>query len=330
MTRRIAFLIYPGFQLLDAAGPIAAFEIAARYKLGSYDLRVIAAETALVPSSAGVSMPAVRFAPALAVDTLLVVGGDGAAAAAQCQRTRRFIQACAQRARRTTSVCSGAYLLAAAGLLDGKPATTHWSCTLDFSRRFPQVRLDADRIFVKSGCIWTSAGITAGIDLSLALIEEDLGESIARQTAQQLVVYYRRPGGQSQFSALLRMERANGRFAGLLDHVRSHLCERHSVTSLAQHACMSARNFSRVFQAETGMSPAKAVEHLRAETARAALSGTARAVKEVAQSCGFGSAERMRRTFMRVFGMSPAALKFDGRYVSTRSIRAAKHPGLAL
>lgn len=330
MTRRIAFLIYPGFQLLDAAGPIAAFEIAARYKLGSYDLRVIAAETGLVPSSAGVSMPAVRFAPALAVDTLLVVGGDGAAAAAHCQTTRRFIQACAQQARRTTSVCSGAYLLAAAGLLDGKPATTHWSCTLDFSRRFPQVRLDADRIFVKSGCIWTSAGITAGIDLSLALIEEDLGETIARQTAQQLVVYYRRPGGQSQFSALLRRECANGRFAGLLDHVRSHLCERHSVTSLAQHACMSARNFSRVFQSETGMSPAKAVEHLRAETARAALSGTARSVKEVAQSCGFGSAERMRRTFMRVFGMSPTALKFAGRYVSTRSIRATKHPGLAL
>jgi transcriptional regulator GlxA family with amidase domain len=192
------------------------------------------------------------------------------------------------------------------------------------------VRLDADRIFVKSGCIWTSAGITAGIDLSLALIEDDLGESIARQTAQQLLVYYRRPAGQSQFSALLRMARANGRFAGLLDHVRSHLCERHSVTSLAQHAYMSARNFSRVLQAETGTSPATAVEHLRAATARAALSGPARSVKEVAQSCGFGSAERMRRTFLRVFGLSPAALKIAGRYVSTRSILAAKHPGLAL
>jgi len=310
MTRRIAVLIYPGFQLLDAAGPIAAFEIAARYKPDTYDLRVIAAVTGLVPSSAGVSMCAARFGPALAVDTLVVAGGDGAAAAAQCQRTRRFIQSCAQQARRTTSVCSGAYLLAAAGLLDGKPATTHWSCTLDFSRRFPQVRLDADRIFVKSGRIWTSAGITAGIDLSLALIEEDLGESLARQTAQQLVVYYRRPGGQSQFSALLRMQRANGRFADLLDHVRSNLRERHSVASLAEHACMSSRNFSRAFQAETGMTPAKSVEHLRAETARAALSGNNRLVKEVAQSCGFGSAERMRRSFLRVFGMSPAALKF--------------------
>jgi transcriptional regulator GlxA family with amidase domain len=310
MTRRIAVLIFPHFQLLDAAGPLAAFEIAARYKPGSYELRVTAAATGLVASSAGVAMPATRFGPATAVDTLLVAGGDGAAAAMQCQRTRRFIQACELQARRTASVCSGAYLLAAAGLLDGKHATTHWSHTLDFSRRFPQVHLDADRIFVKAGRIWTSAGITAGIDLSLALIEEDLGESIARQTAQQLVVYYRRPGGQSQFSALLRMERANGRFAGLLDHVRSHLRERHSVTSLAEHACMSTRNFSRAFQAETGVSPAKAVEHLRAETARATLSGNSRSVKEVAHSCGFGSAERMRRSFLRVFGMSPAALKF--------------------
>jgi transcriptional regulator GlxA family with amidase domain len=309
MPRRIAILIYPEFQLLDAAGPIAAFEIAARYRPMSYQLRVVAVKPGLVGASAGAFMLAERFGPAQAVDTLVVAGGDGAVGASLCLKTRRFISACAQHARRTTSVCSGAYLLAAAGLLDGKSATTHWSCTLDFSRRFPQVRLDSDRIFVKSGRFWTSAGITAGIDLSLALIEEDLGESIARQTAQQLVVYYRRPGGQSQFSALLRMERANGRFTSLLDHVRSNLCERHSVAALAQYACMSSRNFSRAFQAETGLSPAKAVERLRAETARGALAGKSHSVKAVAQSCGFGSAERMRRSFLRVFGMSPAALK---------------------
>jgi transcriptional regulator GlxA family with amidase domain len=310
MPRRIAILIYPEFQLLDAAGPIAAFEIAARYRPMSYQLRVVAVEPGLVGASAGAFMLAERFGPAQAVDTLVVAGGDGAVAASLCLKTRRFISACAQHARRTTSVCSGAYLLAAAGLLDGKSATTHWSCTLDFSRRFPQVRLDSDRIFVKSGRFWTSAGITASIDLSLALIEEDLGESIARQTAQQLVVYYRRPGGQSQFSALLRMERANGRFTSLLDHVRSNLCERHSVAALAQYACMSSRNFSRAFQAETGLSPAKAVERLRAETARGALTGSSSSVKTVAQACGFGSAERMRRSFLRVFGMSPTALKF--------------------
>jgi transcriptional regulator GlxA family with amidase domain len=309
MLRRISFLIYPDFQLLDAAGPIAAFEIAERYKPRSYQLRVIAAESGLVASSAGAVMRADSLGRALAVDTLVVAGGEGSRAAALCPKTRRYIQACARQARRTTSVCSGAYLLATAGLLDGKCATTHWSCTLDFRRSFPKVHLVPDHIFVRAGNIWTSAGITAGIDLSLALIEDDLGESVARQTAQQLVVYYRRPGGQSQFSALLGTERTNGRFAGLLDHVRNNLDDRHSVAALAEHACMSSRNFSRVFQAETGMSPAKAVERLRAETARGTLGGNSRSIKEVARSCGFGSAERMRRSFRRVFGVPPSMLK---------------------
>jgi transcriptional regulator GlxA family with amidase domain len=313
MLHRVAFLIYPDFQLLDTAGPIAAFEIAERYKPGSYALRVIAVEAGLVVSSSGASMHAGPLGRALTVDTLVVAGGDGSRAAALCPRTRRFIQACATNARRTTSVCSGTYLLAAAGLLDGKRATTHWSRTTDFTRRFPQVRLDPDRIFVKEGRIWTSAGITAGIDLSLALIEEDLGESVARRTAQQLVVYYRRPGGQSQFSALLEMDRANGRFAALLDHVRSTLNTRHSTADLAEYACMSPRHFFRAFQAETGMTPAKAVERLRAETARGALDSKGRSVQEVARSCGFGNPERMRRTFLRVFGAPPSALKYQGR-----------------
>ena len=295
MTRRIAFLIYPGFQLLDAAGPIAAFEIAARYKPGSYDLRVIAAEPGLVASSSGASMQALRFGRARGLDTLVVAGGDGSRFSVSCAKTRRFIQACAIQARRTTSVCSGSYLLAAAGLLNGKRATTHWSRAADFARKFPLVRLDPDCIFVNDGCIWTSAGISAGIDLSLALIEDDLGEAVARRTAQQLVVYYRRPGGQSQFSALLEMERANGRFAELLDHVRNHLGRRHSVADLAQHVCMSPRHFSRAFQAETGMSPAKAIEQLRAETARGSLAGNGRSIQDVARLCGFGNAERMRR-----------------------------------
>lgn len=313
MPRRVAFLVYPDFQLLDAAGPIAAFEIAERYKPGSYTLRVVAVEPGLVVSSSGVSMHAGPLGRALAVDTLVVVGGVGSRAAALCPRTRRFIQACATKARRTTSVCSGTYLLAAAGLLDRKRATTHWSRTTDFTRRFPQVHLDPDRIFVREGRIWTSAGITASIDLSLALIEEDLGESVARRTAQQLVVYYQRPGGQSQFSALLEMERANGRFAALLDHVRSNLNARHSVADLAEYACMSPRHFFRAFQVETGMTPAKAVERLRAETARGALGINGRSVQEVARSCGFGNAERMRRTFLRVFGAPPSALKYQGR-----------------
>ncbi len=174
MTRRIVFLIYPDFQLLDAAGPIAAFEIAERHKPGSYELRICAATTGLVASSSGATMLAGPLPRAAAVDTLVVVGGNGSCAAALSLKTRRYIQSCAKQARRTTSVCSGAYLLAAAGLLDGKDATTHWSRTLDFRRSFPKVNLLPDRIFVKAGRIWTSAGITAGIDMSLALIEEDL------------------------------------------------------------------------------------------------------------------------------------------------------------
>jgi transcriptional regulator GlxA family with amidase domain len=312
MTRQIAMLIYRDFQLLDAAGPIAAFEIAARYEPGSYTLRVVAAEPGSVTSSSGVSLQAAPFGPARAVDTLVVAGGDGSRSALLCAKTRRFIQTCARRARRTTSVCSGSYLLAAAGLLDGRRATTHWSRAGDFARKFPLVRVEPDHIFVKDGSIWTSAGISAGIDLSLAMIEEDLGESVARRTAQQLVVYYRRPGGQSQFSALLEMERANGRFAALLDYVRSHLDRRHSVTDLAEHICMSPRNFSRAFRAETGMSPAKAIEQLRAETARGSLASSGRPVQDIARFCGFGNAERMRRTFLRLFGTPPSALKYHG------------------
>jgi transcriptional regulator GlxA family with amidase domain len=309
MPRQVTFLIYRDFQLLDAAGPIAAFEIAERHQPGSYALRVVAAEAGSVMSSAGVSMHAGSFGRALGVDTLVVAGGDGSRTALSCPRIRRFIQLCAGKARRTSSVCSGAYLLAAAGVLDGKHATTHWSRSRDFARRFPRVHLEPDRIFIKDGSIWTSAGITAGIDLSLALIEEDLGEAIARRTAQQLVVYFRRPGGQSQFSALLEMERPNGRFAALLDFVRSNLGKPLTVGVLADQACMSSRHFSRAFHAETGMSPAKAIEQLRAEAARAALSGSGRSVQDIARAHGFGNAERMRRTFLRLFGVTPSAVK---------------------
>jgi transcriptional regulator GlxA family with amidase domain len=308
----MAFLIYPGFQLLDAAGPIAAFEIAGRYSPGSYSLRVIAAEAGLVASSSGVPLQAQPFSSASGVDTLIVAGGDGSRTAMHCAKTRRFIMRCGAKSRRTASVCSGSYLLAAAGLLDGKRATTHWSRAADFGRKFPQISVEADSIFVNDGSIWTSAGITAGIDLSLALIEDDLGGAIARQTAQQLVVYYRRPGGQSQFSALLEMERAGGRFTALLEHVRSHLQRRHSVAELAERVSMSPRHFSRAFHAETGLSPAKAIEQLRAETARGSLAGNGRSIQEVARACGFGNAERMRRTFIRLFGAPPSAVKYRG------------------
>jgi transcriptional regulator GlxA family with amidase domain len=309
MARKIAFLIFADFQLLDATGPIAAFEIAERYRPGSYALRLVASKKGAICSSSGMAMQASALGPAAGIDTLIVAGGDGSRGAMHCVKTRAYIQACAQQARRVASVCSGAYLLAAAGVLDGKRATTHWSRSSDFARKFPAVKLEADRIFVKAGKIWSSAGITAGIDLALALIAQDLGEKIARQVAQQLVVYYRRPGGQSQFSALLEMESTDGRFTRLLEHIRSNLQQRLEVADLAELAHMSPRHFSRLFQVEFGMGPAKAVEHLRAETARAAIDSGKHSIDQVARNCGFGSAARMRRSFLRLFGTPPAVLK---------------------
>jgi transcriptional regulator GlxA family with amidase domain len=312
MPRLIAFLIYPEFQLLDAAGPLAAFEIAARYEPGAYALRVVATKAGRVESSSGASWFAAAARKLKAIDTLVIAGGNGSRAAAGCIATRRFVSACGTTARRVASVCSGAYLLAESGLLNGRRATTHWSRSADFAQAYPAVHLDADRIFVKDGKIWSSAGITAGIDLSLALIAEDLGEAVARRTAQQLVVYYRRPGGQSQFSALLEIERADGRFAELLNIVRSNLQQSLDVEELARLSSMSPRHFARTFRAEIGISPAKFVERLRVERARAALESGSQSIQRIADLCGFGSAERMRRSFLRVLGSPPSASRRTG------------------
>jgi len=313
MIRRVAFLLFPDFQLLDAAGPISAFGIAERYQPGSYRLQVVARQRGAVVSTSGASMNATGLPRPASVDTLVIAGGEGTRPASRDARLVNYVRRCAGPSRRVAIVCSGAYILAATGLLDGRPATTHWTRSADFARRFPKVRLDADRIFVRSGKFWSSAGITAGIDLALALIAEDLGESVARKVAQQLVVYYRRPGGQSQFSTLLELERADGRFAPLLDYVRSNLTARLSVDDLAAQACMSPRNFARAFQSETGTSPAKAVMRLRAETARARLESGGNSVQKIAAACGFGDPERMRRAFVSLFGRPPSLLRVRAR-----------------
>jgi len=309
MRRRIAFAIFPDFQLLDVTGPIAAFEIADRFQPGTYELRVIGASPGAIASSSGIALQCAGFGRADLIDTLIVAGGDGTREAMLCRRLQNLVQRCAVKSRRVTSVCSGTYVLAAAGVLDGKVATTHWSRSADFARKFPNVRLDADRIFVREGNIWTSAGITAGIDLALALIGEDLGDGIARRTAQQLVVYHRRPGGQSQFSPLLELGRSEGRFAALLEFMRANLAQPLGVEALAARACLSPRQFARAFLAETGVTPAKAVEKLRVDAARAALESGARSVQDVARSSGFEDTERMRRAFHRTLGTHPSALK---------------------
>ena len=313
MPAQIAFLIFENFQLLDAAGPIAAFEIAGRYRPGAYALTTLAKSHGVVASSSGASMSALDMRSAPALDTLVIAGGDGTRQAFRDPELLDFLRQAAAKARRIASVCSGAFLLAEAGLLDGKRATTHWGRTSDFAGRYPQVRLEPDRIFIRDGAIWTSAGITAGIDLALALIAEDLGEGVARQTAQQLVVYRRRPGGQSQFSALLEMERPDGRFASLIAWARERLAEPLNVERLAAQAAMSPRNFARRFHEETGHTPARAIERLRVECAREKIEASPEAIDRIAAATGFGDAERMRRAFLRAFGQPPQALRRAAR-----------------
>jgi transcriptional regulator GlxA family with amidase domain len=316
--RRIAFLIFDHFQILDAAGPIAAFEIAARLELGAYALDIIAANAGLVPSSSTASLAATALDPTACYDTLIVAGGEGTRAASRDAHILDFVRISSAHTRRIASVCSGAFVLAAAGLLDGRRATTHWSRAGDFARRFPEVLLEPDRIHVKDGPFWTSAGITAGIDLALAMIAEDLGEAIARRTAQQLVVYYRRPGGQSQFSALLDFGRPEMRFAPLLSWARERLDQPLAVERLAEQAAMSPRHFARAFVAETGVTPAKAIERLRVEAARTRIEAGSEAIDRIAVNVGFGDPERMRRAFLRAFGQPPQALRRAAR-VDTQS-----------
>jgi transcriptional regulator GlxA family with amidase domain len=315
MRRTIGFLIFPDFQLLDTAGPIAAFEIASRYGAGAYRLHILAASPGRVASSSGATLDAEGTEAAPALDTLMVAGGDGTRDAQTVSTLTPYVRNAAVAARRVASVCSGAFILAEAGLLDGRRATTHWSRTAGFAQRYPKVKLEPDRIFIRDGDIWTSAGITAGIDLSLAMIAEDLGEEIARRTAQQLVVYYRRPGGQSQFSALLEMDRLDGRFGGLLGWMRERLHEPLGVARLAERAAMSPRNFARAFLADTGTTPARAVERLRVEAARERVEAGSDPIEIIAAEVGFSDAERMRRAFLRAFGQPPQALRRSARAV---------------
>jgi transcriptional regulator GlxA family with amidase domain len=312
MTRSVGVLIYPDFQLLDAAGPIGAFTAANRFVCDAYAISLMALKPGLVVSHSGAAMNAVAL-PNRPLDTVLVVGAKDWRVPAGSARTQAWLKKAARRARRVASVCNGAFLLAEAGLLDGCRATTHWERCAELARSYPQVRVEPDRIFVRSGKIWTSAGITAGIDLALALIGEDLGEDIARRTAQELVVYHRRPGGQSQFSALIEMDRQDGRFAKLLDWMRSHLSEPLTVDRLADQAAMSPRHFSRAFTVETGLTPAKAVERLRVEAARERVECSSDPIEHIGVAVGFADPERMRRAFVRAFGQPPQALRRAAR-----------------
>jgi transcriptional regulator GlxA family with amidase domain len=309
----IGVLIFPDFQLLDAAGPISAFEIAARQAGAAAAIRTLAVTPGPVRSSSGVEMLARGLKPSGAITTLIVAGGEGSRTAAACPKTLAFVRAMAKRGIRIASVCSGAFILAEAGLLDGRRATTHWQRTRQLMAAYPKVKLEADQIYTRDGNIWTSAGITAGIDLSLAMIAEDFGDEVAQQTAKQLVLYHRRSGGQSQFSSLLELKTPTGRFGPLLGWVREHLDAPLTVEDMAEQAGMSSRHFTRAFIAETGTTPSKAVERLRIEVARQRVQSSSEAIERVAETTGFRDPERMRRAFIRAFGQPPQSLRRAAR-----------------
>lgn len=312
MALSIGFLVYPGFSLLDLSGPLGAFDVAKRASQPpAYSVRVLSEFGGMVTSSAGVQVLTEALDESLP-DTVIVVGGRGIHEALASPALVEFVQAAASR-RRLASVCTGAFLLARAGLLDGRRATTHWRHAARLQRDYPQVKVDADRIYVRDGTLWSSAGITAGIDLALALIEDDLGDGVASAVARDLVVYYRRSGGQSQFSTLQALDPASDRLRRALAYAREHLHEVLPVDRLADVACLSPRQFTRAFVAETGVTPAKAVERLRAEAARSRIEEGREPLEQVARGVGFSDPERMRRTFLRLFGHPPQALRRAAR-----------------
>jgi transcriptional regulator GlxA family with amidase domain len=243
------------------------------------------------------------------IDTLFVVGGAGMADREVSPETIAFIRAAAAKARRTAAFCLGAFPLAASGLLDGRRATTHWRYAATLQARYPAVKVEGDRIFLNERGVWTSAGMTAGIDMTLALIEEDLGRELSREVARMLVVYYQRPGGQVQHSSLLDLDPGSDRIRSALTFAREHLSEPLSVERLAEAAHLSVRQFSRAFVSATGMTPAKAIERMRVEAARPQVEDGRQTLDAIAQAVGFVDAERMRQSFVRILGYPPRSVR---------------------
>jgi transcriptional regulator GlxA family with amidase domain len=307
--QRIEILAFANAQLLDITGPLQVFATANDLMILAggkpfYDPVVVAA-TAQVRTSSGLVLNAEKLAgPRARLDTLIVAGGMGVNEACKDVRLVAWVRRRAKQARRVASVCSGAFLLATAGLLDGRRAVTHWERCDEFAMRFPDVKLDPDPIFLRDGDIWTSAGVTAGIDLALAFVEADLGRPLALHVARELVVFLRRPGSQAQFSTTLRLQQSEDRFdrlhAFILENLRTDL----SISTLADRANMSPRSFCRHYRQATGRTPARAVEAIRIESACRMLEQGS-TVSQAAVRCGFGSEETMRRGFWRALGTNP-------------------------
>jgi transcriptional regulator GlxA family with amidase domain len=311
-TRIIELLVFPLVQILDVTGPLQVFASANDFVLESggrppYELKVVAQGGAQVmASAAGLKLSTLPLPLAMEpIDTLMVAGGQGVEAAAADPAIIAWVQTRALKARRVASVCTGAFLLAACGLLDGRRAATHWSYCDELAHRFPKVRVESDPIFLRDGAVWSSAGVTAGIDLALALVEEDLGPTVALAVARYLVVFMKRPGGQAQFSAALTLQAADEKFGKLHQWISRHLADDLAIPVLADRAGMSERSFIRHYTESTGLTPARAIERLRVEAARRLLSESSLPVKRICQRCGFGSEETMRRSFFRLLAVTP-------------------------
>ena len=316
-TRSVAILALPGVQLLDVSGPLDVFaeanaQAGSRQKAAApYRLQVIASRPGPILSSSGIRLLAdatiSESSSSEKFDTLLVAGCPNAAEISPGARVLEWLRQIAPHLRRYGSVCSGAFVLAAAGLLDGRRVTTHWAVAERLAQAFPQVSVDPDAIHVRDGRLRTAAGVTAGLDLALALVEEDLGRRFALELARLLVMFLKRPGGQSQFSSELISQLASpDRLEDLLEWIRDHLDRPLTIEDLARRSKMSARNFQRVFTRQCGMPPAKFIERLRVERARLIIEDTGLSMTEIARKSGFDSEQRMRRAFRRVLGINPA------------------------
>lgn len=311
MPKIIHVLAFANVQVLDVTGPLQVFasanDLARQQGLPlPYAVNVIAAQAEPVMTSAGLALVAEPLPGAeTPCDTLVIAGGWGVYGAAEDPDLVAWVQDKARHSRRVTSVCTGAFLLAASGLLDGCRVATHWTRCEELARKYPSLQVEANPIFIQQGSVWTSAGVTAGIDLCLALVEEDLGRAVALEVARHLVVFLKRPGGQSQFSVTLSLQKGGSHFSELHAWIAEHLHLDLNIPTLAAACGMSERSFVRHYRAETGQTPARAVELIRVETARRQLADSAVAIKRIAAQCGFGSEETMRRSFLRALSITP-------------------------
>lgn len=310
--RLVVFVVYPDIVLLDLVGPLQVFSHALdqQTETNGYTCAVASLAGGMIDTNTVVSIPSESIADfsRRKIHTLIIVGGDGANTAMHNRTLLNKIFTLARRAERVASVCSGALVLAAAGLLDGRRAVTHWEDCENLQNTFPKVRVEMDPIYIKDGKVWTSAGVTAGIDMALAMVSEDLGKQASLNMARSMVTQMMRSGGQSQFSPILsrQLMESSSRFETLNRWIADNLQRELSVEDLAARMHMSTRNFSRTYSREMGVSPAKAVESMRTELARTLLETTDLGVKQIARRCGFNDEERLRRSFVRLLNVSPS------------------------